>query len=105
MRYDTEVHFIRKSEKDRYDAETGEWVSNDPTVTTTEANVTDLGTESSIKVFGDIKQGAKVIRTQPLFVIPEWDTVKINEVSYKLLTSRIPLCRNSLVVQEVMPNG
>ena len=101
MRYDCPIVFVRNDPEARYDPETGTWIENLPDDIETEANVTDLGTDRSVVVFGDIKQGAKVIRTQPLFDIPEWDFIKIEETYYQMTTSRNPLFRNSLIVEEI----
>ena len=105
MRYDTEVLFIKNGEGSHYDPDLGEWIEDEPTVTATDANVTDLGTNRSVALFGSIKQGAKVIRTQSLFLIPEWDTIEIDDKSYQLTTTRQPLGRNSLIVEEVVKGG
>lgn len=105
MRYNTEIFFVKEGAGSHYDPDLGEWVDEEPTCTATSANVTDLGTNRSVALFGSIKQGAKVIRTQPLFLIPEWDTVEIDGKSYQLTTARQPLNRNSLIVEEVVASG
>lgn len=102
MRYDTEVLFIKNGEGSHYDPDFGEWIDDEPTITATNANVTDLGTNRSVALFGSIKQGAVVIRTQPLFIIPKWDDIEIDGKSYQLTTARRPLDRNSLIVEEVV---
>lgn len=105
MRYDTEITFVNKSSESHYDPDLGEYVEGEPFKTITTANVTDLGTERSVKLFGDIREGALVIRTQPLFLIPEWDFIEIDGKSYQLTTARQPFNRNSLVVEEVAKDG
>lgn len=105
MRYDTEITFVKNSSESYYDPDLGEWIETEPTITETVANVTDLGTDRSVTIFGSIKQGAKVIRTQPLFLIPEWDFIEIDGKSYQLTTARQPLDRNSLIVEEVAKDG
>ena len=105
MRYDTKVLFIKNGEGSHYDPDFGEWIEDEPTVTATDANVTDLGTDRSVALFGSIKQGAVVIRTQPSFIIPKWDTIEISDKSYQLTTTRQPLDRNSLIVEEVVKGG
>ena len=102
MRYDTKVLFIKNGEGSHYDPDLGEWIEDEPTITATEANVTDLGTNRSVALFGSIKQGAVVIRTQPLFIIPKWDAIEIDGKSYQLTAARQPLDRNSLIVEEVV---
>lgn len=102
MRYDVKVLFIKNGEGSHYDPDLGEWIEDEPTITATEANVTDFGTNRSVALFGSIKQGAVVIRTQPLFIIPKWDDIEIDGKSYQLTTARRPLDRNSLIVEEVV---
>lgn len=105
MRYTDEVIFIQESADSHYDPDSGEWMDDEPQRTLTLANVTDLGTDRSVKIFGDIRQGAKVIRTMPLFDVPEWDQIEIDNNIYKLTTERIPSNRTSIVVEEVVPDG
>jgi len=105
MRYTDEITFIKKSEKSKYDPVLGEWIEEEPKRTTVNVNVTDLGTDRSITLFGSIKQGAKVIRTQPLFVVPEWDQIEIENRVYQLTTEKIPSNRTSIIVEEVVSDG
>lgn len=102
MRYTDEIVFVKESSDSHYDPDLGEWVEEAPKRITADVNVTDLGTDRSITLFGSIKQGAKVIRTQPLFVIPEWDQIEIDNKIYQLTTERIPSNRTSIIVEEVV---
>lgn len=102
MRYDTKVLFIKNGEGSHYDPDLGEWIEDEPTITATEANVTDLGTNRSVALFGSIKQGAVVIRTQPLFSIPTFDYIEIEGKTWQQKTARNPAYRNSLIAQEVV---
>lgn len=104
MRYDTKVLFIKNGEGSHYDPNLGEWIEDEPTATITDANVTDLGTDRSVALFGRIEQGAKVVRTQPLFAVPVFDQIKISGKTYEPLTTREPSGRHSLIVQEVASN-
>lgn len=101
MRYLDKVDFVKKSADAGYDPVKGEYVEGETTVTTTYANVTDIGTERSVKVFGDIKQGAKVMRTMPLFVIPDYDYLSFGGKKWELTTSRDPSERHTFILQEV----
>ncbi|MDT2674297.1 hypothetical protein [Enterococcus dongliensis] len=105
MRYDTSITFIKDSTDSHYDPDLGEWVDGEAKRTGTVANVTDLGTERSVKVFGDVREGAKVIRTMPLFSLPEFDHIEIDGKTFKETTARNPSGRHSLIVQEVESGG
>lgn len=101
MRYNDEITFVTKGQE-VYDPDLGEWlVVEEPSEIKTVANVTDLGTTRSVEIFGDIKQGAKVIRTTPLFELPVfWDWIEFDGRSWQLLTHRKPDKWQSLIVQE-----
>ena len=106
MRYDKSIVFVKESSKSYYDTEIGEWVETVPEKTPADVNITDLGTNRSITLFGSIKQGAKVIRTQPLFDVPKnWEYIRIDGKTYALTTELQPQNRNSLIVQEVTVDG
>lgn len=102
MRYTDEITFVKESSESHYDPESGEWINGEPVQTSALVNVTDLGTERSVKLFGDIREGALVIRTMPLFVLPEFDYIEIDGKTFKETTARNPSDRHSLIVQEVV---
>lgn len=102
MRYAEEIVFVKPLTDPKYDTDKGEWIEVEPVKTTTIANVTDIGTDRSVTIFGSIKQGAKVIRTQPLFRIPEFDYIEYGGKTWEQVTGRNPVFRNSLIVQEVI---
>lgn len=85
MRYLDEITFVKKSSESHYDPNSGEWIEEEPFRKTADVNATDIGTDRSITIFGSIKEGAKVIRTQPLFVIPEFDYIEFEVKLGKLL--------------------
>ncbi|WP_423367475.1 hypothetical protein [Melissococcus plutonius] len=100
MRYMDKIIFVKKSES-HYDPEFGEWVEGTPIKTSTIANVTDVGVDRSTAIFGDVKQGAKVIRTQPFFSLPEFDYIEYDDRTWEQVTIRHPVYRYSLIVEEV----
>lgn len=105
MRYDKSIAFVQESSESYYDTEIGEWVEAIPKKTPADVNITDLGTDRSITLFGSIKQGAKVVRTQPLFSVPKWDYIEYRGKTYQLVSERVPHDRHSLIVQEVIKDG
>lgn len=109
MRYDTEVTFIIEK-GGYYDPELGEHVEPILEETIKLANVTDLGTNRSKVLFGDIKQGAKVIRLLRPYT-KEWDYVLIfNKLrskteKFEIITERNLRLKNTFIVQEVASGG
>ncbi|WP_430618358.1 hypothetical protein [Enterococcus sp. DIV1054d] len=109
MRYDTEVTFV--IEKDGYyDPDLGEHVEPILDEKIKLANVTDLGTDRSKVLFGDIKEGAKVIRLLRPYT-KEWNYVLIfNKLrnkteKFEIITERNLRLKNTFIVQEVASSG
>lgn len=103
MRYDQKIIFIVETEGG-YDPEIGEHTEPTTDRKIKYANVTDLGTNRSKELFGDVKQGAKVIRLlRPYKKV--WDKVQIGDESYEIVTSRKLRLKNTFIVQEVSANG
>lgn len=106
MRYDTEVTFV--VERDGYyNPNIGEHVEPTKVRTIKLANVTDLGTDRSKALFGNIKQGAKVIRLLRPYM-EEWDYVlifnQLRKVSekFEIIAERNLRLKNTFIVQEVV---
>ena len=104
MRYDTPVTFVEK-QGSYYDPVIGEHVEGKLVETVTTANVTDLGIERSVNVFGQFEEGAIVIRTQPLFKVPSWTYIIVGDKTYSKTMTRTHLGRTTLVVKEVDVDG
>lgn len=100
MRYETSIVFVEKGQK-VYDPEISGYRPGEDKKTKTLANVTDLGTSRSVQLFGDIKQGAKVIRLYPSFDVPKHDYIELWDKTWQTVTSKQPLNRHDLIVQEV----
>ena len=109
MRYDTEITFVIEKAGD-CDPELGEYAEPTLIKESKLANVTDLGTDRSKTLFGDIKQGAKVIRLLRPY-INEWDYVLIfNKLrrkteKFEIITERNLQLKNTFIVQEVISSG
>ena len=58
MRFTDEIIFVKRSSDSKYDPDLGEWVEGKPERTRTEANVTDIGTDRSVTIFGSVEEGA-----------------------------------------------
>lgn len=104
MRYDKAITFVEKVGS-YYDPVIGEHVEGKTIKTLTSANVTDLGIEQSVNVFGHFEESAIVIRTQPLFKVPSWTYIIVGDKTYSKTMTRNPLGRNTLVVKEVDVDG
>lgn len=109
MRYDTRVTFIVET-GEYYDPNLGEYVGGSTDEKPLFANVTDLGTDRSKVLFGDIKQGAKVIRLLRPYT-KKWDYVLIyNKLTketqkFEIITERNLRLKNTFIVQEVASGG
>ena len=106
MRYDTKVTFV--IEKDEYyNPVLSIHVDGTKEETNLRANVTDLGTDRSKVLFGDIKQGAKVVRLLRPYT-KKWDYVLIyNKLTketqkFEIVTERNLRLKNTFIVQEVV---
>lgn len=102
MRLINEITFVKTSAETRYDPDLGEWIEAEPIKTVTTATVTDLGTTRSVEIFGDIKQGAKVIRLMPLFDLHDYDWIEFGGKKWELVTERAPDKFRTLIVREVV---
>lgn len=100
MRYDTPVIFTHESES-YYDFDLGERVPGQFVTDKVMGNVTDLGTEMSVKVFGSIKENALVVRLLRHYTQP-FDYLVINGRTYTLLKSQKLRQKHTLIIQEVV---
>lgn len=100
MRMDQKISFY--SEKGRkYNPHTSKYEGGPKLVATRYGNVTDVGTNRSVELFGKYDERAKAIRfSEP--VTPNWSylTIGDNQVKYRLRTERHPLKGVSLIVGE-----
>lgn len=99
MRFMNEVTFVELG-KEFYDTDTSEYVRSDDVKAIANVNVTDLGAERSVVLFGDIKQGSKVIRVMPHYQIPKFDYIEFDGKNWQLVKDTKPQYRNSLIVEE-----
>lgn len=102
MNYNKKILFVTEDGK-KYNPETSEHESV-LIKKYKRANVTDLGTDRSKALFGDVKQGAKVIRLKRPYITP-WDYVEYEGKTYNIITHRDARLRAGFIVQEVTKNG
>lgn len=96
MRYDTPIYFQHYG-KPEYNPATGDYEQSPPVEHKRYASVTDSGIETMRLIYGDLKQGSKVVRLQREH-IGEFDRIRIGDKCY-----RVDLNRNNkaFVVSEV----
>ncbi len=80
MRYDKQVYFVKEGTK-TYDPNTGDYTVSKPIKTMKWANISDAGTETLKILFGEIKQGTKIIRLKNNYKEP-FDYIEIDGEKY-----------------------
>ena len=100
MILDHKVYFYSKAKK-KYNPHTSKYEGETKLVDSMPANVTDVGTNRSVQLFGNYNQNSKVVRTvkEPP---TNWDYLMIDNHDPKLAlqTSRKPLKYYTLIVGE-----
>ncbi|MBB1086375.1 hypothetical protein [Limosilactobacillus fastidiosus] len=100
MIFNHRIRFYSKAER-KYNPRTHQYEGEPKLVDSIPANVTDVGTNRSVQLFGNYNQNSKVVRTikEPPSV---WDYVMIDNhgAKYVLQTSRKPLKYYTLIVGE-----
>ena len=99
MRYDKRIYFIRKSQEE-YDPIKGEWVGGVTYAVPKMANVTDLGSERSVAMFGNVMEDALTVRLLNRYREP-FDTVRIDGTHYSVIKDLKLRHKHTLIVKEV----
>lgn len=99
MRYDIPVVFVKQTEG-HYDYDLGEHVDGQRQETAMLANVTDLGSERTVNIFGDVKESARVVRLLGRYE-DKFDQIEIEGVPYTVMKIQNLRHKQSLIVQEV----
>ena len=99
MRYDKRIYFIRKSQEE-YDPIKGEWVGGATYAVPKMANVTDLGSERSVAMFGNVMEDALTVRLLNRYSEP-FDTVRIDGTHYSVIKDLKLRHKQTLIVKEV----
>lgn len=100
MRMDSKISFYSDSKR-RYNPHTSKYDGGTELVATRYGNVTDVGTNRSVELFGKYDRRAKTIRfSEPVTVSWSYLTIDDSSVKYRLNTERRPLKGVSLIVGE-----
>ena len=99
MRYDKRIHFIRRGQEE-YDPIKGEWVGGGTYALPKYANVTDLGSERSVALFGNVMENAKVVRLLNRYTQP-FDQIRIDSTYYSVIKDLNLRRKHTLIVKEV----
>ena len=100
MRMDTKIRFYSESKR-KYNPHTSKYEGGTELVDTRYANVTDVGANRSVELFGKYDQRAKTIRfSKPITASWSYLTIGHSPVKYRLNTERRPLKSVSLIVGE-----
>lgn len=99
MRFDTPVYFqlITPGE---YDTSSGDYAEATKIETMKYADITDTGTDTILKVYGELKQNVKTVRIHGHFDAA-FSRIRIGEKSYKVDFSRTLRNFHVFVVSEV----
>ena len=99
MRYDTPIYF-RRITPGEYNAKTGNYANDFIAEVKVYANVTDTGTETLRLIYGQLKQGSKVIRLQNSYDYV-FDSIRIGDDVYKVDFMRKLKPKTVFIVSEV----
>lgn len=99
MRYDTPVYF-RRITPGSYDPNTGDYVADAFSETEVYASVMDTRTETMRMVYGEIKQGSKMIHLQNHYTEP-FDQIRIGDTLYSVDYKRTLRVKQGFVLSEV----
>lgn len=80
MRYDEEVVFVTEG-LEIYNPKTGDYIPGLQTEVTKWANVSDLGEDRKVMLFGNIKEKTKVVRLNEVYKEP-FDWIEVEGVKY-----------------------
>lgn len=99
MRFDTPVLFQRITEG-AYNAENGDYSDDSVESVKVYADVTDAGVETLNLVYGELRQGAKVVRLLHHYEEP-FDLIQIGRKRYRVDMERRQRTKHVFVVSEV----
>lgn len=99
MRFDTPVYF-QKVQSGEYEKATGDYGAESVEEEMRYANVTDAGTETLKLVYGEIRQGCRVVRLQRYYR-KAFSRLRIGDRLYQVELSRKLRNKQVFIVSEV----
>lgn len=100
VRYNHEIKFFDEG-KQKYNPVTSQYDSGSEVVADVMGNVTDVGADRSVNLFGSIVQGVKIIRIiEPIEKKWAYLTIDDGSTKYRMRTTTIPLKNVSILVGE-----
>ena len=87
MRFNEVVYFVKNSNGSVYNPEIGEWVEGEEVKTHKVADVSDIGLELSVQLFGNYESTRKIIRLQKPYTEP-FDYLVYKDQKYHHLMTR-----------------
>ena len=98
MRFDDVVYFCKESEP-KMNKNSGDYEVGQTEKQEVFANVTNLGLEQVMTMFGSLDVDAKTVRIQEKYDAP-FDYIEIEGVSYRVQTSRLYRGKQTFIVKE-----
>ena len=100
MRFDHEINFYTEESK-RYNPLTSQSDGATKLVASAMGNVTDVGADRTVKLFGSIVQGVKVIRlVEPVNQVWAYLMIDDSPTKYRMRTTTVPLKNVTILVGE-----
>lgn len=100
MRFNHEVKFYNTGKR-RYNPKTSQYEGGEEIVADRMADVTDVGADQTVKLFGSIVQGVKVIRlVEPVNQVWAYLMIDDSPTKYRMRTTTVPLKNVTILVGE-----
>ncbi|WP_191990811.1 hypothetical protein [Limosilactobacillus reuteri] len=100
MRYNHEIKFFNEGKR-KYNPITSSYEGELELVADVMGNVTDVGTDRTVRLLGSITQGVKIIRiVEPIEKKWAYLTIDDGSTKYRMRTTTIPLKNVSILVGE-----
>lgn len=103
MRFDTPIYF-QTVQQGAYDPKTGNYAPETVTEVKGYASVTDSSAETLNLIYGQIKQGSRIIRLQTPYKEP-FSRIRIGNTIYRVDRMRRLRTKQTFIVSEVQQNG